>query len=304
MTVVVAWTLVGIGVAMAAPRVLRRMVARGCDAVLVFGAWAIAVAVVVIALALPAVAETVHQCWFALHAGRSGEIDTAAGVFSAVVIVVSVVRALWHARRAATDRTRLHARHADLAWLLATDDRGPAGVLWLPTSRPLAYSVAGDPGWIVMTTGLRQRLDRAAITAVLAHERAHLHRRHHGVLAVASTVAAAVPWLPLMRQSPDLVRTLVELDADAHAAHVYGSAGLRRALQVLGAHPVLPAVLGMGGGCLQLRMDRLATMPGSGRAPAGRGGSLAAVWAAAVMLVAAAFTGFIAVASLISCAHG
>lgn len=305
MTAVVAWTLVGLVVGVGAPALLRLMIARGHDAVLVFGVWAITTSVALIALALPAVAETVHQCWFALHAGRSGDIDTAAGYFSAVVIAVSVARAGWYLRDAARQRVHLHARHADLAWLLDTDDRGPTGVLWIPAARPLAYSVAGDPPWIVMTTGLRQRLDRAAVMAVLAHERAHLRRRHHSVLAVAATLAAAVPWLPLLWQSPALVRTMVELDADAHAARAHGSSGLRRALQILSTEPLPPAVLGMGGVCLQQRMDRLAAMAPHGRGPGrGGGGSLAVVWAAALMLVAVAFTSFIVVAALFSCTHG
>lgn len=304
MTVVVAWTLVGIVVGVGAPALLGLMIQRGCDAVVVFGAWAIATGVALTALALPAIAETVHQCWFALHAGRSAAIDTVAGYLSAAVIAASVARAGWHVRRAAKERVHLRARHADLAWLLAADDPGPTDVLWLPVSRPLAYSVAGDPPWIVMTTGLLQRLDPSTVQAVLAHERAHLQRRHHGVLAVAATLATAVPWLPLMRRSPELVRTLVELDADVHAARVHGSTGLRRALQVLSTEPWPPAVLGMGSQCLQLRLDRLDVISVRARGSRRTGGSLVAVWGAALLFVSVAFISFIAVASVFSCPHG
>jgi len=301
MTAVVLWIVVGVAVGTLAPAVLRAMVRGGLDAGVVLALWVLAVCATLIAVALPALAELGHWCWLALHNAPSARVDSVAGILSAAAIAAAVLRGGWQLRRTAKQRRRLHQRHVEFAWLLTGSGPEPGSVLWLPTAQPLAYSLAGDPSLIVMTDGLRECLDQSAVSAVLGHERAHLQRRHHLVMAVAAAVAAGMGWLPLMRSSPSLVRTLVELDADAHAARRHGSQGLLRALQLLGAIPAPSAALAIAGGeCTKLRLARLEGQASGG--PVRRSGTVAAVCGAALALAAVTFLGIIGLMALSSCA--
>lgn len=302
MTGLLAWTLGGLTVGFAAPVPLWAMVRRGVDAAVVLAVWALSLGATLIAVALPALAEVLHRCWLALHAGPLGRPDSVAGLLSAAAIVVAVVRGGRQVRRTRRQRRSLHERHVELAWLLHAERPRGGQVLWVPAEQPLAYSMAGSPPLVVMSAGLRDRLDRSAVAAVLAHERAHLQRRHHLVLAMAAAVAAAVAWLPLTRQSPALVRTLVELDADAHAARTCGPDGLQSALRTLGAAPAPPTALAIAGECTQLRLARLAAhRPDAATRWAG---SVAAVCGMAQLFAVMAFLGVVAVTSLSSCVSG
>ncbi len=281
-----------------APPILRALTRRGTDAAVLLAMWGVLVCVTLAAVALPALAELLHRCWLALHDVPPAPIETVAGILSAAALAVAAIRAGWQASRTGGRRRRLHDKHAELAWLLT--GRGPRSgtVLWLPASEPLAYSLAGEPPMVVMSTGLRQCLDRAAVNAVEAHERAHVRRRHHLLIAVAQAAAAGLGWLPLMRHSPSLVRTLVELDADAHAARTHGHHGLRRALQTLQSAAEPASALGIGGNCTQLRLARLT----GGRVPnAGRFARSTAVWGAALVLGTTTLLTFAALAGLASC---
>lgn len=301
MTGIVWWTLAGVIVAAASPPVLRWLTRRGADAGMLLLAWAVLVCLTVFAVALPALAELVHWCWLALHAGPAGGIDTAAGLLSGGVVVLAAVRGGWQLSAAGRYRRRLHARHTELAWVLHGSAPRAGTVLWLPTSEPHAYSLAGDPPLVVMSTGVRACLDPAAVRAVAAHERAHIHRRHHRLIVVAYAVAAGLWWLPLTRQSPSLVRTLVELDADALAARTHGRRPLRRALQTLQDTPAPAASLGIAGESMQLRLARLSTRRsgGPGRLAGSAAGSTAMVLAVMSLLVVA-----LLITGLASCTAG
>jgi Zn-dependent protease with chaperone function len=216
---------------------------------------------------------------------------------SAVATGFAVVRGGWQWRRIRRQRRSLHQRHVELARLLTGAPPAAGEVLWLPAADPLAYSVAGDPPLIVLTTAVRQRLGHAAVEAVLTHERSHHARGHHLLIALAHAAAAGMGWLPLMRQSPRLVRVAVELDADADAVRRHGSHGVRQALELLAAIPAPGAALGMGGECTLLRLSRL-----DGRIPPGRSpiaGSTAAALVGA-MWVSIAFTGVTVLASCVT----
>ncbi|MEN4473874.1 M56 family metallopeptidase [Mycolicibacterium cosmeticum] len=300
MTAVLWWTIGGITVGVLTPPLLRALTRRGADAAVLLAVWAVLVCVTLTAVALPGLAELLHRCWLALHAGPPGRVDTIVGIVSAAVLGIAAIRGGWQLSRTGRQRRRLHDKHAELAWLLT--GRGPqrGAVLWLPAAEPLAYSLAGDPPLVVMSTGLQQCLDRASVGAVEAHERAHVRRRHHLLIAVAQAVAAGLGWLPLMRQSPSLVRTLVELDADAHAARTHGRQGLRRALHALQSAPAPAPALGIAGDCTQLRLARLEGR----RSSSGRIAGSSAAWGAALVLGMTAVLTFAALTGLASCSAG
>jgi Zn-dependent protease with chaperone function len=301
MTAVVWWTIGGLTLGVLTPPILHTLIRRGTDAAVLLAIWAVLVCATLTAVALPALAELLHRCWLALHAGPPGPVDTAAGIVSAAAILIAAMRGGWQLSRTSRHRRQLHERHLELSWLLTGRDPRAGKVLWLPASEPLAYSLAGDPPLVVMSAGLRQCLDRAAICAVEAHERAHVRRHHHLLIAAAQAVAAGLGWLPLMRQSPSLVRTLVELDADAHAARTHGHHGLRRALQILRSTPAPTTALGIASDCTRLRLARLARPhpPASGRLA-----SSAAACGAALALVMTTLLTFAALTGLASCTAG
>ncbi|MCV7346007.1 peptidase M48 [Mycolicibacterium rhodesiae] len=294
------WTIGGIAVGVLTPPLLRALTRRGVDAAVLLAVWGVLVCVTLTAVALPGLAELLHRCWLALHAGPPGGVDTIAGIISAAALGIAAIRGGWQLSLTGRHRRRLHNKHAELAWLLTGRGPQPGAVLWLPAAEPLAYSLAGDPPLVVMSTGLQQCLDRASVRAVEAHERAHVGRRHHLLIAVAQAVAAGLGWLPLMRHSPSLVRTLVELDADAHAARTHGRQGLRRALHALKSAPAPSPALGIAGDCTELRLARL-----DGRRPsAGRIAGSSAVWGATLVLAVTTVLTFAALTGLASCTTG
>lgn len=300
MTAVMWWTIGGIAVGVVTPPLLRAMIRRGADAAGLLAVWGVLVCATLTAVALPGLAELLHRCWLALHAGPSGRVDTIAGIVSAAVVGIAAIRGGWQLVRTGRHRRRLHNKHAELAWLLTGRGPQPGAVLWLPATEPLAYSLAGDPPLVVMSTGLQQCLDRGSVRAVEAHERAHVGRRHHLLIAVAQAVAAGLGWLPLMRQSPSLVRTLVELDADAHAARAHGRHGLRRALHTLKSAPAPSPALGIAGDCTALRLARLQRPQSSTARIAGS----SAAWGVILVLGMTTLLTFTALTGLTSCTTG
>ncbi|WP_308161517.1 M56 family metallopeptidase [Mycolicibacterium goodii] len=297
MTTALWWVLAGVAVGNIAPVVLRSLIRRGTSAAALVGIWGLTVCLVISALAVPALVELVHRCWSTVRIG-DGRGDTVVGVLSAGVLLVAGTRGIWRLGAINRSRRRLHARHFELTWLLTGSPPRRGGVLWLPVAEPLAYSLAGHPPVVVATCGLHGVLDDEAVNAVLAHEHAHVARRHHRLVALADAVAAGLGWLPLMRQSPSLVRTLVEMDADAHAAQIHGQHRLIRALQTLQHAAAPPAALGIAGECTQLRIDRLVARRSAG---AGRLGGAATRWSSALIVGMACVLSLSAVIAVASC---
>ena len=81
-----------------------------------------------------------------------------------------------------------------------------------------AFAVGGQQNTVVVTRGIIDLLSGDELSAVLAHEHAHLAARHHRWLTAAALVAQALPFVPLPRDAPALVGRLLEMDADELAA--------------------------------------------------------------------------------------
>ncbi|GAB2863127.1 M56 family metallopeptidase [Actinocorallia aurea] len=114
---------------------------------------------------------------------------------------------------------RRHRRGRAVARSLAAlpaDER----IVLVPEDAPDAFAVPGSPGRIVVTSGMRDRLTDAQYAALLAHERAHLDRRHHGLVLTADLAGAVHPALAWVARR---VGYLVERDADERAATEVGS---------------------------------------------------------------------------------
>ena len=170
--------------------------------------------------------------------------------------------------RRASVRTRAHAEAARI-----TGHRvgGGNAAFVLDATRPAVYCVPGRPATIVLTTGALAVLDPEQLTAVLAHERAHLAGRHHLLLAVTRSLAAVAPLVPLFARGTAEVARLAEMRADdaarraggagpPHAADGPARHGRRRGGRRRSPAAWLPAT----GGVVAARVRRLAEPPRPG----------------------------------------
>jgi Zn-dependent protease with chaperone function len=147
----------------------------------------------------------------------------------------------------------------------------------LDATRPAVYCLPGRPPTIVVTTGALAVLEPGQLTAVLAHERAHLAGRHHLLLAATRSLAAVAPFVPLFARGAGQVARLAEMRADDAAARRGGGQGRRTLLTALlamgagataapvPASPVPASWLPATGGVVATRVRRLAAPPAPGR---------------------------------------
>jgi Zn-dependent protease with chaperone function len=146
----------------------------------------------------------------------------------------TVLTAMTHLRAAG----RQALRHAETARLVGRPEPS-LGAVVVEHNEPVAYCVAGRHPTVILSTGALQALEPAELSAVLAHERAHLAGRHHRLLALARIGRLALPFLPLMRDADTQVARLVEMHADDAAARASDPRSLATALVILatGASP-------------------------------------------------------------------
>jgi hypothetical protein len=148
-----------------------------------------------------------HPPWLGLgwcrHLYRHGHhVPPALGVTALVALAVMGAGS-WRARRR-------YRRYASLP--------GNA-VEIIPSAIPMAMTLPGRTGPIVVSTGMLRSLDSDETRVVFAHERAHLHHRHYRFLAVAELTASALPVLrPVLHE----IRHATERWADESAAAEVG----------------------------------------------------------------------------------
>jgi Zn-dependent protease with chaperone function len=117
----------------------------------------------------------------------------------------------------------------------------------------------------VLTSGALAVLDPAQLTAVLAHERAHLAGRHHLLIALSRGLAAGFPAVPLFTQGQQEVARLAEMCADDAAARRSGRPTLIAALLAMGTGTAGPAAaLAATAGAVTARVQRLLEPPRRG----------------------------------------
>jgi len=245
--VAVAWVL---------PWPLRRLSEPGASPRLGLGAWLTAMvsvlALAVAALGLlartavagwPAFARTVCEsvsagaCPPAVYRSAAYELGLAAVAFLGGLTMIILGWRYGRSLRRASVRTRAHA---EAARITGRPVEGRNAAFVLDAARPAVYCVPGRPPTIVLTTGALEVLDPEQLTAVLAHERAHLAGRHHLLLAVTRSLAAIAPAVPVFARGTGEVARLAEMRADDVAARSAGGEQGRRTL--------LAALLAMGAG--------------------------------------------------------
>lgn len=158
------------------------------------------------------------------------------GATVAATALLAAVQELRAARRLDACLARSTAATALAADAIVVEGRQPqafcAGLL-----RPRVY----------ITTGALERLDEAALAAVLGHERHHARRRDPLRLASGRVLSRALFFLPWLRALAERERALAELSADDSATIGGDRSALARAMLAFEE----------GGGIDPERVDRL-----------------------------------------------
>jgi beta-lactamase regulating signal transducer with metallopeptidase domain len=183
---------------------------------------------------------------------RSG-LPEPLGILALIVVVACLAAALRRALHSAT--TLISAGRAARLMHPLTGE-----LVVVDDDVPTAYSVAGLPGRIVVSTSMLGALTPAERRVLIAHETAHLRHRHHVYVHLSRLAAAANP---LLRTSVRAVERAVERWADDAAAaevgdrtltaHALARAALARSGQPRPAHPALSAADGQ----VVARVERL-----------------------------------------------
>ncbi|HEY2443160.1 MAG TPA: M56 family metallopeptidase [Streptosporangiaceae bacterium] len=263
------------------PPLLTRLTARGISARLGLAAWLTALASVLASLlvALQFLLRASITGWSSLAGAvcrsvtgetcspvvyRSAIFEFSLGV-AATAAALAAAALAWRYGRDVQRAQRAARAHAEAARITGRrlPDAGPAVVLDVP--QPAAYCVPGRPATIVLTSGALAVLDPAQLTAVLAHERAHLAGRHHLLVALTRGLAASFPAVPLFTRAPAEVARLAEMCADDVAARRSGHRALVTALLAMGTGTAVPvAALAATGGAVTARVQRLMEPPRRG----------------------------------------
>ena len=214
-------------------------------------------------------------------------------LFVPILIGIWFVAALGVVVVSASRSARRHVEVLRTAGLRS--DLGPH--VWVvPSDEVTVYSTPVRGGAVVLSRRALELLDERTLPAVLAHEQAHLDRRHHWISGVLRVFCALVGWVPLVRHGVREVRILLEMDADDAARRQVGNAALFDALMALvGVHEPRATVTGRGPlaaatTAVGPRLHRL--LDGAGAAP------VAARALIAPLLLFAAQTGILLLATM------
>ncbi|MFI5911636.1 M56 family metallopeptidase [Dactylosporangium sp. NPDC051541] len=212
-------------------------------------------------------------------------IPDAVAIAVTVLLALIAGRAVVELRRHRLVARDLHAIGPAPHWLLVVDWDSPRAVA-VPPHR-------GRRGHVLVTSGLLRLLSPREQAAVLAHERAHLRRRHYRTTALAAAAAAVNP---LLRPVESVVRLLAERSADEDAAREVADRRLVAqtvAKVAIAAHGSADA-LGFGGSNTRRRVEAL-VLPQVGRlrSVAAPDAGAALLGAAALLATAAACIGFV-----------
>jgi Zn-dependent protease with chaperone function len=263
-----------LAVACCVPALLARLTSSGISARLGLAAWLTAMASVLasvlvalqylVAEAIAGWSQLAEAVCRSVTGGRCTAVVYRSAVFEFALGLVAIAAALalavlaWRYGRnvqRAQQRARAHAEAARI-----TGRRLPGGgsAVVLDAARPAAYCVPGRPAAIVLTSGALAVLDPRQLTAVLAHERAHLAGRHHLLIVLTRGLAAAFPGVPLFTQGPAEVARLAEMCADDTAARLSSRPTLVTALLAMGTGAAVPAAALAAATCaVTARVQRL-----------------------------------------------
>lgn len=187
------------------------------------------------------------------HNADAPPMAVTALVFLLVSVTWLLVKALLVIVHTATARRR----HRTMLDLVGTPSRR-LGATVLEHRSINAYCLPGRGGRVVVTSGALDAMSQDELSAVLAHERAHLAGRHYLVTGVVQWLLVALPFLPLARKAERAVSFLIERAADEVASQRHGRSAVASALLLVDRTAVPPAALGVGGESARGRVNLLA----------------------------------------------
>ena len=140
-----------------------------------------------------------------------GVIGGQAGIAFALIIALALnIGAYWFSDRIALGMTKSHPITEGDDPELYSIVREQARLAGLPmpkvyeinTESPNAFATGRSPrnAAVAVTTGIRRILNREELSAVLAHEMAHVGNRDTLIMAVVATIAGAISMLAMLAQ--------------------------------------------------------------------------------------------------------
>lgn len=195
--------------------------------------------------------------------GDPSWLRIAAHVLVLALTALVVARLSWSAWTVARETRERRRRHRELVDLLADTSGAAPGVRVLTERTPVAYCVpALRNSRVVVSSGTLAELDEDELSAVLAHERAHVRNRHDLVLEAFTALRRAFPMVPRGDAPLEQSRVMVELLADDRARRECGTVALARALVKLSDQPTPQGAMGATpGSAAALRLERLSALP-------------------------------------------
>jgi len=157
---------------------------------------------------------------------------------AATVSGVVAVRLLLSADRVGRNLRAARRRHRELVDLLGVPGEGAdRNLRVLEHTTPTAYCVPGVRRRVVLTQGTLDRLGPDELSAVLAHERAHLAARHDLVIEFFTVVHEAMPGFLRCDAALREVHLLIEVLADRAAVRRTGPLTTGRAIVAMAGGP-------------------------------------------------------------------
>ncbi len=224
-----------------------------------------------------------HALMWALHADEAelhvqyagatshGVVWNGAALLLAGLTVLTVAAILLEVATVARQRRELRAvaatdiRHVEWPATLRVVD-GAAPAAWCCPDRRRGHG--GARGAVYVTDPTLTALSRPGLSALIAHEVAHLRRRHHRSVLAADVAGRLASPCGLLRNLRTQVRLLVELEADDIAIARHGRPALMEALLAAGrpgGSERVAGVLGAAGAPVGPRVRRLVSDPHVGR---------------------------------------
>lgn len=191
------------------------------------------------------------------HLDRAGPLTAVAGLLGLAVLLRLLTVLL-----RSTART-LRARHDNRVLVDLVSERNLLlrGASVVDHEVPLAYCLPGLRPRLVLSRGTVALLTAPELSAVVAHEQAHLAQRHDLVVLPFVALAATFPAVPAVSVAQAEVALLVELLADDRAARQHDRCVLARALWKIGTGSAPDGALALAGEDVLLRARRLLAPP-------------------------------------------
>ncbi|RNL84034.1 M56 family metallopeptidase [Halostreptopolyspora alba] len=171
-----------------------------------------------------------------LHLAKFAAAPFGATRVAAVLVAFGLTLVLFCGLVASTVHVvRTRRRHHDLLELVARDDPEVPGARVLDHPAAAAYCLPGVlRSKVVISAGALRVLARSELSAVLAHEHAHLRQRHDLVLLPFSSLKRAFPRVRVLDTYYRAVALLIEMCADDQARRERSPKELATALMRFG----------------------------------------------------------------------